>query len=99
MSEPKTQTTPESLIADWDENGDVRYTLVGIKTCNKFQHDLILSVLTNVQPVKDREVTSLLDMLYARFLNMKLDDRCSFARTELERLYETIKWLSRKATG
>ena len=46
------------------------------------------------RPVKDREVTQLLDMLYSRFLNMNLEDRCSLDRTQLERLYETIKWLS-----
>ena len=95
----KSETTPESLIADWDANGDVRYTLVGVKKCDKHQHDLILNALTNISPVQDREITALLDMLYARFLNMNLDDRCSLGRTELERLYETIKWLSRKAVA
>jgi len=90
-----TQTTiPQSLIADWDANGDVRYTLVGVKKCYKGQHDSILHALTNVEPVTDRETTNLLDMLYARFVNMGLDDRCSFGRPEIERLYETIKWLS-----
>lgn len=44
--------------------------------------------------VTDKETSSLLDMLYARFINMGIDDRCSFSRTELERMYETIKWLS-----
>ena len=91
-----TVTTPSSLIADWDANGDVRYTLVGVKKCHKLQHDLILNALTHVHPVTERETAALLDMLYARFLNMNLDDRCFFSRTELERLYKTIKYLSRE---
>ena len=37
---------PEYLIGDWDENGNARYTLVGIKTLNKPDNDLIMEAFT-----------------------------------------------------
>ena len=38
---------PTHLIADWDDDGNARYTLVGVKTVSKQQHDAIWNALTN----------------------------------------------------